>query len=98
MTDAAAILSRYAGQFARTWTDDTPVGRVRFVSFDSEATGVNPKRDALVSLGAVVVQGGEIRLDQTFEAVLKIRFNNAAVVVHGITREEALKGRDEEDA
>jgi DNA polymerase-3 subunit epsilon len=98
MSDPAVILSRYAGAFARTWGDDTPVGQVRFVAFDSESTGLDPVHDALVSLGAVAVQGGEILLDQTFEAMLKLEYNNAMVVIHGITREESLKGRDEREA
>ena len=98
MPDSAAILLRYDTAFARTWSDDTPVGRVRFVAFDSETTGLNTERDSLVSLGAVVAQGGEIRLDETFEAVLKIKFNNAMVMIHGITREQARKGRNEKEA
>lgn len=98
MLDSAAILLRYDAAFARTWSGDTPVSRVRFVAFDTETTGLNPERDSLVSLGAVGAQGGEIRLDDTFEAVLKIKFNNAMVVLHGITREEARKGRNEKEA
>jgi DNA polymerase-3 subunit epsilon len=98
MPDSAAILLRYDAAFARTWSGDTPVGRVRFVAFDTETTGLNPERDSLVSLGAVAMQGGEIRLDETFEAVLKIKFNNPTVLIHGITREEASKGLDEEEA
>jgi DNA polymerase-3 subunit epsilon len=98
MLDPASILAHYAAQFAHTWADCLPVGRVRFVSFDSETTGLNPKRDALVSLGAIAVQGGEILLDETFEEVLKVQYNNAMVVIHGITREESLKGRDEDEA
>jgi DNA polymerase-3 subunit epsilon len=74
------------------------VERVRFVAFDSETTGLDAKRDSLVSLGAVAMQGGEILLEQTFEAVLKIPFNNSMVVIHGITRDESLKGRDEAGA
>ena len=98
MPDPASILAHYQALFEHTWADSLPVGRVRFVSFDSETTGLNPKRDALVSLGAVAVQGGEILLDETFEAMLKVRYNNSMVVIHGITREEALKGRDEDEA
>jgi DNA polymerase-3 subunit epsilon len=98
MSDPAVILSRYEGAFARTWAEETPVERVRFVAFDSESTGLDPVHDALVSLGAVAVQGGEILLDQTFEALLKLQYNNAMVVIHGITREESLKGRDEKEA
>ncbi len=98
MSDPTVILSRYEGAFARTWTDDTLVDKVRFVAFDSESTGLDPVHDALVSLGAVAVQDGEILLDQAFEAMLKLEYNNSMVMIHGITREESLKGRDEREA
>jgi DNA polymerase-3 subunit epsilon len=38
----------------------TPLGRVTFISVDVETTGLNPKRDAIVEIGAVKVRGGEI--------------------------------------
>jgi DNA polymerase-3 subunit epsilon len=98
MSDPTVTLSRYEGAFAHTWADDTAVERVRFVAFDSESTGLDPVHDALVSLGAVAVQGGEILLEQAFEAMLKLEFNNSMVMIHGITREESLKGRDEREA
>jgi DNA polymerase-3 subunit epsilon len=98
MTDPAVILARYEGAFARTWTEEMPTERVRFVAFDSESTGLDPVHDALVSLGAVAVQGGEILLDQAFEAMLKLEYNNSMVMIHGITRDESLKGRDEGEA
>ncbi|MGA2053388.1 MAG: exonuclease domain-containing protein [Opitutales bacterium] len=98
MTDPAVILARYEGAFVRTWAEDTPAERVRFVAFDSESTGLDPVHDTLVSLGAVAVQGGEILLDQAFEAMLKLEYNNSMVMIHGITRDESLKGRDEAEA
>ena len=52
----------------------------------------NPRTDRLVTIGAVGVHGGEILIEDSFEALLKIERNTAAVTVHGITRAESLSG------
>jgi len=44
------------------------------------------------------VENGEICLDDSFEALLKMDYNHASVTVHGITREEASAGMDEPEA
>ena len=76
---------------------ETPVDNVRFVVLDSETTGLDPRRDKLISIGAVVVQGGEIRLDDSFEILLQVAYNNSSVTVHGITRDEAREGFTERE-
>ena len=76
---------------------ETPVDDVRFVVLDSETTGLDPRRDKLISIGAVVVKGGEIRLDDSFEILLQVAYNNSSVTVHGITRDEAREGFTERE-
>jgi len=71
---------------------------VRFVVLDSETTGLDPRKDRLVSIGAVGVKGGDILLQDSFEALLKVAYNTSAVTVHGVTRDESLAGFDEEVA
>lgn len=88
----------YTGAFLETWTDTTAVEAVRFVALDSETTGLDPRRDRLISIGAVAVQGGEILLEDSFEVMMTIAFNNASVTVHGITRDEARGGSEESQA
>jgi len=90
--------ARYFAHFENSWTDDTPVSKVRFVVLDSETTGLDPQRDRLITIGAVTVEDGEIRLDDSFEALLKLDYNRASVTVHGITRDEAREGMDEPEA
>lgn len=80
------------------FTDDTPVSAVRFVVLDSETSGFDPHRDHMISIGAVVVQDGEILLDDTFEVTLRLTYNMASVTVHGITRDEARDGMAEPEA
>ena len=93
-----ALLEQYQQRFAATWSDDTPIDRVRFIALDSETTGLNPLTDRLITIGAVAVQHGEIVLDDSFEAMLQVSRNTAAVAVHGITRDETRGGLEEPEA
>ena len=89
---------KHLAEFENTWTDETPAGQVRFVALDTETTGLDPRRDRLITIGAVAVRDGEILLEDSFEAMLKIAYNNSSVTVHGITRDEALGGMEEPEA
>jgi DNA polymerase-3 subunit epsilon len=71
---------------------------IRFVALDTETTGLDPHRDRIITVGAVAVAAGDIVLADSFEALLPIEFNGAAVTIHGITRDEAREGVDERDA
>jgi DNA polymerase-3 subunit epsilon len=92
------FLTRYRQAFDRTWSDDTPVDDVRFVVLDSETTGLNPRTDRLITIGAVAVRGGEIFLDDGFDALVRVSENTSAVTVHGVTRDESRDGLEEPDA
>jgi DNA polymerase-3 subunit epsilon len=72
--------------------------QVRFVVLDTETTGLDPRRDRIITMGAVVVRSGEIRLDDVFEALLKVEHNTSAVTVHGVTRDDSRGGLDEAQA
>jgi len=71
---------------------------LRFVVFDQETTGLEPSRDRIISIGAIGVQDGEIALDDIFEALIRVSELTSAVVVHGITPEQARRGVPEEEA
>jgi len=90
--------AKYLSAFEQTWTADTPAEEVRFVALDTETTGLDVRRDRLITIGAVAVRHGEILLDDAFEVMLKIAYNNSSVTVHGITRDEARDGMDEAEA
>ena len=81
-----------------SWAPETPIEEVRFVVLDSETTGLNPRKDRLITIGAVAMVNHEILIEDSFEALLKIDYNSSAVTVHGITREESLAGLDEPEA
>jgi DNA polymerase-3 subunit epsilon len=65
---------------------------------DTETTGLDPKRDRLITIGAIAIKGGQIDVGDSFETMLKIAYNQSAVTVHGITRDEAQDGMEECDA
>lgn len=93
-----AIL-HYLEAFNSTWDAGTPAEKIRFVVLDTETTGLDPQKDAIVTIGAVAVQDNAICLDDQYEALLRFRYNTSAVVVHGITREVAeQEGVDEVEA
>lgn len=92
------FVNEYLDCFAESWTDRTPAEEVRFVVLDTETTGLDPRRDRLITIGAVAVKAGEILLADSFEAMLKVAYNSSAVTVHGITRDEAREGLDEPEA
>ena len=83
---------------ALSWAPETPLEEVRFVVLDSETTGLNPRKDRIITIGAVAMVNHEILIEDSFEALLKIDYNSSAVTVHGITREESLAGMDEPEA
>ncbi len=49
--------------------EEAPVGE--YVVFDTETTGLNPKTDEILSIGAVKIRGHKILTSETFELFLK---------------------------
>ena len=92
------FIGRYLKRFDATWSDDAAIDRVRFVVLDTETTGLNPRTDRIITIGAVAVQNGEILLEDSFEALLKVTHNTSAVTVHGVTRDESRRGMEEPKA
>jgi DNA polymerase III subunit epsilon len=91
----SADADRYRGYFTATWPDDTSIEGVRFIVLDLETAGLNPATDAIVTIGAVAVLGGDILIEDSFSALLKVSENTSAVTVHGVTRDQSLNGSDE---
>jgi DNA polymerase-3 subunit epsilon len=93
-----AFLAEYLGHFEGSFTEESPSNAVRFVLLDSETTGLDPRKDRLITIGAVGVVAGEILLDDVFDALLEVEYNSSAVTVHGVTRQESLAGITEPEA
>ena len=93
-----AFLARYRACFEQTWPGEAPIGQVRFVVLDSETTGLDPRNDRLITIGAVAVVDGDIVIEDSFDSLIRLSGNTSAVTVHGITRDESLKGVEEPEA
>lgn len=48
-----------------------PIDQIPFLVFDTETTGLDPKKDRLLSVGAVRMKGGIIPVDQSFELIVE---------------------------
>jgi DNA polymerase-3 subunit epsilon len=93
--DEVPFISRYRNCFEKTWDDVAPIDTVRYVVLDCETTGFNAVADRIITIGAVAVQNGEILIEDSFEALLKVSRNTSAVTVHGVTRDESRSGMEE---
>ena len=64
------------------------------LAFDTETSGLDPRRDRLLAIGAVAVDGQGIRLGDSFEAVVRTEGVGTPdnVVVHGIGHETQRAG------
>ena len=65
----------------------TPIGAVRYVVVDTELTGLDEKKDSIVSLGAIRMNGGAIDLGNSFSRLVSPRtaLSASSVVIHEIT-------------
>jgi DNA polymerase III subunit epsilon len=72
----------------------------RWVVLDLETTGLDPKRDRIIEIGAVAIVNGAIELGDYFHRVLVNRGEVSAEnrVVHGVTAAEQSTGFDLSDA
>ncbi|QYY35438.1 3'-5' exonuclease [Ruficoccus sp. ZRK36] len=86
----------YHESFDDSWSDSDTLDHVRFVVLDTETTGLDARKDAIVTIGAVAVRRNQIMLDDQYEAMIKFAYNTSSVVVHGVTRESAQEGGVEE--
>lgn len=60
----------------------------RFIVLDTETTGLNPKKDKILSIGAVSILNNCIEVSDSFECFLRQEiFNSETVKIHGILKE-----------
>jgi DNA polymerase-3 subunit epsilon len=70
-----------------------PLELIPFVVVDTELTGLDTKRDSVVSIGAVKMSGTRIELGQCFDRLVSPRadFSRESIVVHGITPDDVAE-------
>ena len=69
-----------------------PIGQCRYVVMDTELTGLDVKKDSIVSIGAVAMVGGRIILGETFYEMVfpETTLRSESIVVHGIMPSEVV--------
>lgn len=74
----------------------SPLAGQRMVVVDVETSGLDPHGDRLISIGAVAVSRGLVRLDESFEVVLQQALPSARenILVHGIGGSAQLTGQE----
>ncbi len=71
----------------------------RFVSFDTETTGLDVKNDKILSIGAVALQQNTISVMDSFELYIKQeQYNPESAPIHGILKHGEYKKVNEIDA
>jgi len=83
----------YAFLFEPSFEDEVVV-------FDTETTGLNPKKDEILSIGAVILKGNKILTSQKFELFVKPTkdINEASIKIHQIRNIDLQNGCDAKDA
>lgn len=64
-----------------------------YVVLDTELTGLNPRKDSIVSIGAVRMKGGRIDLGNIFYRLINPSsvMKHKSIVIHGITPSEVAE-------
>ncbi|MFN5510981.1 MAG: 3'-5' exonuclease [Burkholderiales bacterium] len=70
--------------------------QTRWVVLDCETTGLDPEQDTLISMGAVAIVDGAIRLSDRFERLLRPPTPSvvANVLIHGIGQQSQSQAED----
>ncbi len=69
-----------------------PIQNCEFVVFDTELTGLNPRKDEIIAIGAVRIRNLRICCGDTFYALIKPRgkLHTPSTLIHRITPRELL--------
>ena len=78
----------------------TALDTLCFVCVDTETSGLDPKRDRLISIGACAIDAGGVRIGETFSALLRQEQPSTAdnVLIHGIGHGAQAAGEAPEEA
>lgn len=91
---SAEQLQRRAQLPAPAPLSEQPLSQQRLVVVDLETSGLDMKRDEVLSIGAVVIDQGAIQLAQTFECTLQRPDHqpSASTLIHGIAPSAIASG------
>ncbi len=82
-----------------SWLRPTPLAGLRWIAIDCETSGLDARRDRLLSVGALAVQEGRIVLSQGFSALVRQASASAPanIVIHGIGGDAQRAGREAQE-
>ena len=89
-------------QGVRAWqslpdiNERTALGAARFVVVDVETSGLDPRRDQLLAIGAVVVEAGRLRPGESYDVTVHnpVPSTRANILVHGISPDAQTGGQE----
>lgn len=72
---------------------DTLITEAQYIVLDTELTGLNQRKDSIVSIGAIKMSGTRIALGNAFYRLInpETKFNPESVVIHGITPSDVMQ-------
>ncbi len=84
------------GQHFSKFDLSRPVDTYDFVAFDTELTGLNPRRDEIVSIAGIRISGLQIVVDDCFYSYVRpgIRQHTTSTFIHRITPDELTNAPD----
>lgn len=90
---------RYLGHFSTRLPKATPLRQLRFVILDTETTGLDIKKDRILSVGAIAAKDYGLRVEDRLELFIKQDgyVPGAGISIHGITANRADIGTNEKE-
>lgn len=98
--NAPAFWHRYSAALKEQPSRDTPLSEAEFVVFDTETTGLDQRRDKVLSIGAIKVRGLQVLVSDTFECLVQQEGAPAtkSAEVHGLLSSQLEGGIPEREA
>lgn len=96
LADLPPVIKRHT-EIKRRLNMKSPVDNADFTVFDTELSGLDFKRDCVISIGAIKMKGGRIYPGKGYYSLVRpvSELNCKSVVVHGITHTDLCTARDE---
>lgn len=90
-----AYIKSYEKSLMRKIAKSKPLSELEFLVVDTETTGLDTKKDQVLSYGAVQVISNRIRVSTSREFYLKPKIRNReAIKVHGLVQERPFVSRE----
>lgn len=97
---APAYWQQYLAKMKTQLPANTPIAEAEFVVFDTETTGLDKRKDKVLSIGAVRVRGLQVLVSDSFECLVQQEGAPASksAEVHGLLTKQLEKGITESEA